>query len=186
LTGHPRNLAETIGTSAGMRKGETAGMDTTKEALLETLDAQRQHVLGSLEGLDAAALRQRTLPTDWTCVGMVQHLALDVERFWFRQTVAGEPFDDSGDSTSAWVVEPTVPPEGILALYRDEIDRANTVIRATPLEAAPEQWAEHFGSWRLPDLRAIILHVIVETACHAGHLDAARELIDGKTWLILD
>jgi hypothetical protein len=27
--------------------------------------------------------------------------------------------------------------------------------------------------------------VIVETACHAGHLDAARELIDGKTWLIL-
>ena len=50
----------------------------------------------------------------------------------------------------------------------------------------PQQWAEHFGSWRLPDLRAILLHVIVETACHAGHLDAARELIDGNTWLILE
>jgi hypothetical protein len=160
-------------------------MDATKEALLESLDAQRQHVLGSLEGLDATALRQRTLPTDWDCVGMVQHLALDVERFWFRQTVAGEPFDDRGDSTSAWALGPAVPPEEILALYRDEIDRANAIIRATPLEAAPEQWAEHFGSWRLPDLRAILLHVIVETACHAGHLDAARELIDGKTWLIL-
>jgi hypothetical protein len=89
-------------------------------------------------------------------------------------------------STSAWVVGPDIPPEQILALYRDEIDRANAIIRATPLNAAPEQWAEHFGSWRLPDLRAILLHVIVETACHAGHLDAAREVIDGTTWLILE
>jgi hypothetical protein len=165
---------------------ETGGMDATKEALLIALDLQRQHVLGSLEGLDAAALRQRPLPTDWNCIGMVQHLALDVERFWFRQTVAGEQFDDGADATSAWVVGPAVPPEEILALYRDEIDRTNAIIRATPLEAAPAQWAEHFGSWRLPDLRAILLHVIIETACHAGHLDAARELIDGKTWLILD
>jgi hypothetical protein len=172
--------------AAGTQNDQTASMDATKEALLETLDAQRRHVLGSLEGLDAAGLRQRALPTGWDCVGMVQHLALDVERFWFRQTVAGEPFDDRGDSTSAWVVGPDIPPEQILALYRDEIDRANAIIRATPLNAAPEQWAEHFGSWRLPDLRAILLHVIVETACHAGHLDAAREVIDGTTWLILE
>ena len=34
-------------------------------------------------------------------------------------------------------------------------------------------------------LRDTVLHVITETACHAGHLDAARELIDGQTWLIL-
>jgi len=34
-------------------------------------------------------------------------------------------------------------------------------------------------------LRKTILHVITETACHAGHLDAVRELIDGRTWLIL-
>jgi hypothetical protein len=30
-----------------------------------------------------------------------------------------------------------------------------------------------------------ILHVITETATHAGHLDAARELIDGGQWLVL-
>jgi hypothetical protein len=28
-----------------------------------------------------------------------------------------------------------------------------------------------------------MLHVITETACHAGHLDAARELIDGRLWM---
>ena len=46
-------------------------------------------------------------------------------------------------------------------------------------------WPDFFGDWRLGDLRAVLLHVIAETACHAGHLDAARELIDGRTWLKL-
>jgi Protein of unknown function (DUF664) len=32
-------------------------------------------------------------------------------------------------------------------------------------------------------VRAIVLHVITETAAHAGHLDAARELIDGRKWM---
>jgi len=31
-----------------------------------------------------------------------------------------------------------------------------------------------------------MLHVIKETGCHAGHLDAARELIDGRQWIVLD
>ena len=115
----------------------------------------------------------------------MHHLAVDVERFWFRQTVAGEHIDDQEDTTSAWKVGPDTPTEEVLANYREEIDQANAIIRATPLEAAPRYWSEHFGSWRLPDLRAILLHVITETACHAGHLDAARELIDDKTWLVL-
>jgi Protein of unknown function (DUF664) len=34
-------------------------------------------------------------------------------------------------------------------------------------------------------LRKTILHVITETATRAGHLDAARELIDGGQWLVL-
>jgi hypothetical protein len=37
----------------------------------------------------------------------------------------------------------------------------------------------------MTDLRAIVLHVLTETACHAGHLDAARELLDGRLWLEL-
>ena len=34
-------------------------------------------------------------------------------------------------------------------------------------------------------LRDTVLHVLTETACHAGHLDTVRELIDGRTWLVL-
>ena len=34
-------------------------------------------------------------------------------------------------------------------------------------------------------MREIVLHVMAETATHAGHLDAARELSDGRLWLVL-
>ncbi len=49
------------------------------ETLLAYLNAQRDHALGILEGLDEAALRRRLLPSGWTCLGLVRHLALDVE-----------------------------------------------------------------------------------------------------------
>ena len=32
-------------------------------------------------------------------------------------------------------------------------------------------------------MREITLHVITETAARSGYLDAAGELIDGRTWL---
>jgi hypothetical protein len=38
-------------------------------------------------------LHREVLPSGWTCAGMVRHLALHVERFWFREIVAGELFD---------------------------------------------------------------------------------------------
>jgi hypothetical protein len=153
--------------------------------LLSSLDSQRNHVLGILDGLSDEALRRPVLPSGWTCLGMVRHLALDVERFWFRAVAAGQRVDlqSGGDS---WQVGADTPATGVLDLYRHEIALANAIIGATALDAAPAWWPEElFGNWRLRDLRETILHVITETACHAGHLDAARELIDGRTWLIL-
>ncbi len=92
----------------------------------------------------------------------------------------------SGEETaSAWQVPPGMAATDVLSLYRREIGQANQIIEATPLDAAPAWWPDFFGTFRLADLRAVLLHVITETACHAGHLDAARELIDGRTWLIL-
>lgn len=159
-------------------------MDASSAALLRSLESQRAHVLGCLEGLDEGDLMRGILPTGWSCVGLVQHLAIDVERFWFRTVVAGEELEYP--AKSAWQVEVGETAESVFDLYRGEIERANAVIESTPLETPPRQWPERFGEWRLPDLRAIVLHVITETACHAGHLDAARELIDGRTWAIVE
>ena len=164
---------------------QSATSDEAKD-LLEYLTQQREHVLGALENLPEEAMRRSVLPTGWTCAGLVQHLALDVERFWFRQVMAGEQIkpDEFGDD--GWQVRPEVPTAAVLDLYRREIARADKIITATSLEAPPAWWPDHFGpSFHLDNLRQVLLHVITETACHTGHLDAARELIDGQTWLIL-
>ena len=74
----------------------------------------------------------------------------------------------------------------MLDLYRREIELADKIITATSPEAPPAWWPDFFPpAFHLDNLRQVLLHVIAETATHAGHLDAARELIDGQTWLIL-
>ena len=154
-------------------------------ALLATLDSQREHVLGILDGLPDEALRRAVLPSGWTCLGLVRHLALDVERFWFRAVVAGEPVHlETG--ADAWQVSPDVPAEDVVGLYRQETELGNAIIAARAPGAAPAWWpAEIFPGLPPRPLRDTVLHVITETACHAGHLDAVRELIDGRTWLVL-
>jgi len=151
-----------------------------RAALLGSLGGQRRHVLGVLSGLSDADLRRPVLPTGWTCHAMVRHLAVDVERFWFRGVAAGEPVDLH--DTTGWQPSPDEPAEAALELYRQEIVRADAILDTIDLDAAPATWPEYFTHWRLDDVRGIILHVITETAAHAGHLDAARELIDGRTW----
>ena len=161
-------------------------MDTETKTLLAFLDAQRNHVLGILADLDEQALRQIVLPSGWNCVGLVQHLALDDERFWFQAVVAGDNsvIDELATASDAWQVGPDVPAEDVLARYRREIEVANEIIARTPLDKPPAFWPDFFGEWRLASVREIVLHVITETACHAGHLDAARELMDGRQWMV--
>jgi hypothetical protein len=167
-------------------------MNKELEALLDYLDSQREHVLGILAGLSGEQLRQPVLPSGWSCLGLVHHLALDVERFWFPGVIAGEP-DVTALMTAGteahWQVPDGITAEQVLAGYREQVERANSVLadvagRDGALDAEPAAWpAEIWPGWRLPDVRHVILHAITEVACHAGHLDAARELIDGTTWL---
>lgn len=65
-------------------------MEPDTKALLDCLDTQRAHVVGILDGLSEEALHRVVLPSGWSSVGLVQHLAMDVERFWFRVVLAGE------------------------------------------------------------------------------------------------
>jgi uncharacterized damage-inducible protein DinB len=159
--------------------------DGEREVLLAHLSAQRRHVVGILDGLDEAALRRPVLPSGWTCLGVVRHLALDVERFWFRAVVAGERVDlETGDG--AWRVPAEVPASAVFELYQQEIDRADAIVSARSLDSDPAWWpAEIFPGLPSEKLRETVLHVITETATHAGHLDAARELIDGRLWMVV-
>ena len=79
--------------------------------ITDALTEQRAHVLGILDGLDAAALATPVLPSGWTCAQLVHHLAVDVERFWFQRVLLGRevPLPDG------WELEAGVD---ALALYR--------------------------------------------------------------------
>ena len=182
--GHPFCLSTWGDLAASTDDGESRPTAEI-EALLSCLDRQRDRVLGILDGLDEAALRRKVLPSGWTCLGLVQHLAVDIERFWFRGVVAGEAavteaLVDGADD--AWPIDVGVPAAEVFATYRNEITRANAIIAARRADTAPAWWpGDVFGDRRHDELRDVVLHVITETACHAGHLDAARELLDGRS-----
>jgi uncharacterized damage-inducible protein DinB len=159
------------------------------EALLGALKSQRDHIFAALQGLDVDDLRRPVLPSRWTCLGLVNHLSLDVERFWFQAVIAGDQAavdDVLGSPDNAWDVGIDDSAEAVFRGYRSNIERADAIITASSLDAPPAWWPEDlFGSWRLDSVREVVLHVITETAAHTGQLDAARELIDGKQHLVL-
>jgi hypothetical protein len=159
-----------------------------RDLLVARLDGQRQHVLAQLDGLSDEQLRRPVLPSGWSCLGLVRHLTLSDERYWFEVVVAGEPLDfwpdgDDGD----WQVGPDEPVTDVLAAYRSAIARSDEIISARRLGDPPERpeawWSD--AGLEFPDLRAIVVHVLVETSVHAGHLDAVRELLDGRQHLVM-
>jgi hypothetical protein len=113
-----------------------------------------------------------------------RHLALDVERFWFQACVAGKQVE-LPTMDGAWQLAADATTESVFDLYRQETGLADAIIEATSLDAGPAWWPDFFGDLAPRDLRRTVLHVLTETATHAGHPDAVRELIDGRTWLVL-
>ena len=74
----------------------------------------------------------------------------------------------------------------LLAGYRAECRRSDEVLAVTPLSAAPRGLGFHPDpeyTRQITNVRWIVLHVIEETAVHSGHLEIARELLDGQTRL---
>jgi uncharacterized damage-inducible protein DinB len=168
----------------------TSSAAVEKQTLLDALASQRQHVLGILEDLDDEAMRRPVLPSGWSCLALLRHLALDDERFWFSGTVAGDPAvvaDVLAGAEDGWHIGSDDTAASVVALYREQVERSDAVLAAAALDDPPAWWPEDlFGSFRLDTVREVLVHVLTETAVHAGHLDAARELIDGRQWMVLD
>lgn len=159
-----------------------------RDLLLDRLNGQRQHVLTQLEGLSDEQLRRPLLPSGWSCLGLVRHLTLSDERYWFEVVVAGEPltFWPEGENGD-WQVRPDELAADVLAAYRSAIAHSDEIIFARRVgdpPARPETWWRDAGL-DFSDLRTILVHVLVETSVHAGHVDAVRELLDGRQHLVI-
>lgn len=78
------------------------------------------------------------LPSGWSCLALLRHLTLDVERFRFPGLIAGEQ-DAAGqpaaDAEAHWCVPEGTTIDEVFADYRAAIARADAVLAA----AAPEQ-----------------------------------------------
>ena len=162
--------------------------DAADRLLLSFLDAQRDRALAVVAGLSDDQLATSVLPSGWTPLGLIEHLG-HAERHWFQQVAEGSAVDlpwpedpPREDDDDAGFTTPRRP-EAVFAFYRDQVKRANAVLDAKPLSAPPLGRHGQGDDDQVTDLRFIVLHMIEETARHLGHLDAARELIDGSTML---
>ncbi len=147
--------------------------------LLDRLAAQQRRIAGIVAGLDEAAMRRAVLPSGWSCAGMIQHLT-GMTTFWFEAVMSGHELVDAADDFALAI---DVSVADLVPRYCAATARGHDMVRHMPLDTPPSQWPAHlFGPWRLDSLFEVLQHVLVESATHAGHLDAARELIDGGTW----
>ncbi|NNF54550.1 MAG: DinB family protein [Acidimicrobiales bacterium] len=147
------------------------------------LDYQRAQIIYKSKGLDPEQVRASLPTSDISVGGMLKHLAL-VEDYWFDVIFSGRPerapwntVDWDSDPDWEWRTGADDPLDELLDSYRDAIARSTaTVAKASSLDrlsAVPDSHG------RQPSLRWILLHMIEETARHAGHLDLLRESIDG-------
>jgi uncharacterized damage-inducible protein DinB len=146
-----------------------------RDMLAAFLVFHQQTLLWKVSGLTKEQATRKLLPSNTTLLGLLKHTAL-VHRWWLRAVFAGEavPFPWSQEDPDAdWRVEPDETVEAIIALYNDEIARANTIIAA----AQPDDMPKMAG--RQQSLRWILVHMVEEMARHNGHADILRELTDG-------
>jgi uncharacterized damage-inducible protein DinB len=149
-----------------------------KESLYVALDRHRDAVVWKVEGVDEERFRRSMVPSGTSLGGLVKHLAF-CEYGWFCQTFGyeTEPWAiDESDPEADLRLEPDETMGDVLAFYARARAAADRVIS--------EHDVKHLGrAWHGAEvsLRWVLIHMIEETARHAGHLDILRELIDGAT-----
>jgi uncharacterized damage-inducible protein DinB len=149
-----------------------------KESLKVALDRHRDAVLWKLEGLDDEQLRRPMTPSGTSLLGLVKHLAA-VEYGWFCETFGRPaepmPFDED-DPDADLRIRPDETTADVLAFYGRARAAADRAIDEIGLEETGTAW---FGD--PVSMRWVLIHMVEETARHAGHADIVRELLDGTT-----
>ena len=160
-----------------------ASDDDISRELLEYLEYQRSSVRSIVEGLNEDAWHTPVVASGWTVAGMVEHLG-NVERHYFQEVIAGSPVELPWDEgrppyDPEMVFTCDRPSSDVLGYYREQCDRSNQILAGISLSDRPR--GSHGDDEQTPNIRVVILHVIEETAAHSGHLEIARELLDGTT-----
>ena len=162
--------------------GKTAAGE--RADLLETLGRHRALLRGTVRGLTDEQAAQRTTVSELCLGGLIKHVSA-TERGWASFIVGGAAAMRDAAGGEDWAAGFRMLDGETLAGLMDgyeEVARRTDELVATlpdldsshPLPEAP--WFEPGARW---SARRVLLHVIAETAQHAGHADIIRESIDG-------
>ena len=154
--------------------------ETERAGLCEFLDMQREALIGKVQGLSDEDARRAPTISSLSLLGLIKHSAI-WERRWFQVIFAGRRFPDGwpevrsqhDDATFQLTDDDTI--ETVVADYREQIAASREIVGSDDLDTpCALSQMEHMN------LRWVALHMIEETARHAGHADIIRETIDGS------
>ena len=162
--------------------------DTSRERtdLVETLGTHRSFLRHTVRGLDDDQAARRTTVSELCLGGLVKHVSL-VEERWANFIERGPAAIGAADQAAmdrhaaGFQMLPGETLGALLEHYEEVARRTDRLVaelpsldESQPLPEAP--WFEPGGRW---SARRTILHILAETAQHAGHADIIRESLDG-------
>ncbi|MHA6623098.1 DinB family protein [Pseudonocardia sp. DLS-67] len=160
--------------------------------ILETLAAHRQFLRHTVQGLTDDEARQRTTVSELTLGGLIKHVA-ETESGWVDFILDGpvamgggvdwsEPTPELIEKfTAGFRLLPDETLEGVLARYDEVARRTDDLVATVDLDLShPLPEAPWFPKDARRSARRVFLHIVGETAQHAGHADIIRESLDGQ------
>ena len=142
-----------------------------RETLLALLQYQRDSFVRKIAGVSEDDARRTFVPSGTTLLWLVKHMTR-AEDLWVVRRFAGQDpviLDDTVGAGDSVV--------GCIDAYRATWARVDAVVSAASLDDA----CREVGDESMVNLRWVLMHLLEETARHAGHADILRELVDGAT-----
>ncbi|WP_106400855.1 DinB family protein [Actinocorallia populi] len=182
----------------------SSALDTERADLLAALATARSALTGTVHGLDDERLGERPTVSALCLGGLIKHAA-STEEEWMRFVTEGPSamrydlpdgvtWADFAAGTARefpqWAIDhqndfqmlPGDTLAGVLARYEEVAARTEETIAAVPDLSATHPLPE--APWHEPgsvrSVRRVLMHLIAETAQHAGHADILRETLDGR------
>jgi uncharacterized damage-inducible protein DinB len=168
----------------------STGASQERADLLAELASARRFLRYTTRDLTDEQARQRTTASELCLGGLIKHVTA-VEQGWAKFIVVGpSAMGDSSAMTEAdgaaranqFRLLPEETLDGVLAAYEEVAAHTDDLVRTLPdlnaLQPLPKApWFPPGAQW---SARQALLHIVAETAQHAGHADIIRESMDGS------